>query len=92
MKKLLIRIGKKIYDCLDITVCLIREYYLFGLFVIIEFGCFFLQMMENQSNRLIAWETPFFSYIHSPIYFIIGFAVIVVFCAGFRQGSRYGVI
>lgn len=92
MKKLLIRIGKKLYDCLDVAVLFIREYYHYGFLVIIEFGCFFLQMMENSSSRLISWETPFFSYIHSPIYFIIGFAVMIVFLAGFRQGSRYGVI
>lgn len=91
MKKILIRIGKKIFDALDITFCLIREYYLYGIFVIIEFGCFFLQMMENTSDRLIAFETPFFGYIHNPIYFIIGFCVMIVFFAGFKQGNRYGL-
>jgi len=92
MQKILVRIGKGLFDALDMTFCMIREYYLYGLFIVIAFGCFFLQMMENTSDRLISFETPFFSYIHNPIYFIIGFGVMIVFLAGFRQGSRHGII
>lgn len=91
MKKQLIRLGKRIYDVLDISVCFIKEFYLYGIFVIIETGCFFLHITEMSSNRLIAWETPFFSYTHNPIYFMIGVGVMFAFILGFKQGNRFGV-